>query len=264
MTVPYAEVIGDPVSHSKSPVIHRFWLERLGITGDYRAERVSSDGLAGYFAARRDDPDWRGCNVTMPLKEKVLDHLVSVDESAARIGAVNLVTSRRQGFNSDALAVARLLAGHHAPAKLRIIGTGGAARAALQGALDAGFAKDGVSVHGRNAGKARQLAGDFLGDSGCHGDLSPQSLAGASILINASPLGMRGFPALDIAPEGLVFDMVYDPLETALLAAARARGLPTIDGLDMLIEQAAEAFALFFGHAPPREHDAALRERLAA
>ena len=264
MSIPYADVIGDPVAHSKSPLIHRFWLERLGLPGDYRAERVSPEGLAGYFDTRRGDPLWRGCNVTMPLKEKALDYLASIDESARRIGAVNLVTSRRQGLNTDALAVARLLSGHPTSAKVRVIGTGGAARAALQGVLSAGFAKDHISIHGRNPDKTRQLAGDFLDDPARHGDLAPDSLAGANILINASPLGMTGFPALGIEPEGLVFDMVYDPLETALLAAARARGLPVIDGLDMLIEQAAEAFAILFGQDAPRQHDAALRARLVA
>jgi len=131
---PYAEVIGDPVAHSKSPLIHRFWLDRLGIDADYRATRVAADGLADYFARCRADPDWRGCNVTMPHKLAVLDHVADPGDLGRSIGAANTVLRQRDRLiatNTDA-------AGFYAPladidlagAPVAVIGSGGAARAA--------------------------------------------------------------------------------------------------------------------------------------
>lgn len=263
MTLPYAEVIGDPVSHSRSPAIHRFWLDRLGIEGDYRGTRVTAAGVGDYLNRRQEDPLWRGCNVTMPLKETVMSLLSSIDEGARRVGAVNTVSHERRGFNTDVIAVRSLLGRHSPDGPVRVIGTGGAARAALEGCRLAGFSPETITVHGRSGEKAQRLAELFLGSRDQAGPISPQALSGATIIVNASPLGMRGFPPLDIEPEGLVFDMVYDPLETDLLGAARRRGLPTIDGLDMLIEQAGAAFALFFGKHPPRDSDVELRGALA-
>ena len=109
---PYAEVIGDPIAHSKSPQIHRHWLQQTGLDGDYRATRVSREGLAGYFAERRADPDWRGCNVTIPHKENVAPLIDDVASDAAAIGAVNCVIregDRLVGYNSDVNGIAAAL-----------------------------------------------------------------------------------------------------------------------------------------------------------
>ena len=264
---PYAEVIGDPIVQSKSPLIHGFWLKTLGLEADYRATPVTSEGLAGYFAERRADPAWHGCNVTMPHKIAALDHVEDRGDVRASIGAINCVVRDGDaliGTNTDA-------AGFYAPiadldvagAPVAVIGAGGAARAVLfaLARMDVGP----VTILNRNPLKGAALLAAF----GLKGDALPLTapLPPAALLVNASVLGMSGQPSLtiDLSPlpdDALVYDIVYSPLETPLLAAARARALDTVDGLEMLIGQAAVAFEMFFGHAPPRERDDELRALL--
>jgi len=265
MGVPYAEVIGDPVAHSKSPLIHRYWLEQLGLEGDYRATRVTADELPAYLEDRRSDPDWRGCNVTMPLKEAALA-LVDVSGPARGIGAVNIVTRHEQlliGINSDgeglslAVEMAKLR-----PQRVAIIGAGGAARAALEELRL--FRASHVVMLNRSPEKAAALLDRF----DMRGEALPLGAAPAvDLLINASPLGMTGYPPLEVDLSQLeagatVLDMVYDPLETPLLRAARAKGLRAIDGLTMLINQAAMAFTRFFRVAPDAAGNVELRRLL--
>ncbi|USI74239.1 shikimate dehydrogenase [Sphingomonas morindae] len=285
MSLPYAEVIGDPVDHSKSPLIHGFWLEALGLAGRYGRTAVSADDLPAFFAARRRDPDWRGCNVTVPHKERVIARLDRLDPLAARIGAVNTVVREADGalvgHNSDAPGFLRplapLLARPHLFRMARVLGTGGAARAIVAALADQGFT---LVVAGRDPGKARALLDELAPGEGHHAitlaqfaeptDFPFDDRAGClDLVVNATSLGMAGQPPLpfDIShapPGSLVYDIVYAPLETPLLAAARARGLPVIDGLEMLVGQAAIAFGRFFGQAPPPGGDRALRERLLA
>lgn len=266
MGVPYAEVIGDPIAQSKSPVIHKFWLEQLGLEGDYRATRVTREELPDYLETRRLDPDWRGCNVTMPLKEEVFARL-DTDPLARRIGAVNTVlrydgmlTSTNtdlQGINL-ALDTVRL-----DPKRVAIVGAGGAARAAL---TEMRFQKvPHVMLINRSPEKAAALLELFELD----GEVLPLGSApDADLLINASPLGMAGHPPLDLDLSRLltaatVFDMVYKPLETPLLKEARRRGLNVVDGLSMLIHQASMAFTYFFKEPPKEPADCdELRARL--
>ena len=287
MSCVYAEVIGDPIAHSKSPLIHNFWLKKLGIDAEYRAFHVKSKDLAHYLAQRREDPDWRGCNVTIPHKSTVLDHLEKVTDSATLIGASNCiyrVGDTLMGTNTDVVGVREslhFLFADYEPASFAafIIGAGGAARAAAYALWSIGCPIDFVA---RNADSARKIANDLAGERSEEiGILSfeqfqhlvldqPRHHRSASetlLIINASPLGMSGMPELTIDLEHLakstvVFDMVYAPLETRLLASARKYGLTTIDGLNMLIGQAADAFKLFFGQSAPREHDAELRALL--
>jgi shikimate dehydrogenase len=270
MTRPYADVIGDPVSHSKSPLIHGYWLETLGIDAEYHACHVRPDALADYVAQRRDDANWRGCNVTIPHKRAVMDLVDDPGDVRATIGAMNTVVRAEDGTlfgtNTDA-------AGFYAPisdadlegAPVAVIGAGGAARAVLFALARAGVGP--VTIFNRSPLKAAGLLAAF--------GLKGQALAldaplpPAALLVNASSLGMTGQPPLDIdlsplPPSALVYDIVYAPLETALLRQASDRGLDTVDGLDMLVGQAAVAFELFFGAPAPREHDAQLRERLVA
>jgi shikimate dehydrogenase len=265
MGIPYAEVIGDPIGHSKSPLIHKFWLRRLGIEGDYLATRVTPAELPDYFAERSADPDWRGCNVTMPLKEAAFA-LLDVDPTTRRIGALNTVRRYEElllGHNTDWYALNIALDAYRLqPQRAVVIGTGGAARAALE-ELRQNRAPH-VSLVSRDRAKAEALLARF----GLRGDALPHGGAPeAGLLINASPLGMAGFPPLDIDLSGLVagatvLEMVYRPLETPLLNAARAAGFHTIDGLTMLLEQAAMAFTFFFGQAPQSLDCAELRELL--
>jgi shikimate dehydrogenase len=280
---PFAEVIGDPIAQSKSPAIHSFWLAKLGIDAEYRACHVGPQGLAEYLAARRADPDWRGCNVTMPHKQAVMPLLSSVESPADTIGAVNTIYPAFDrllaGTNTDAAGflepLRQDLAQTHYFRMARIMGTGGAARAIIAALADKGFT---LVVAGRDPGKARALLGE-LAPKGEHHALDLAHFADPTdfafddregcldLVINASSLGMQGQPPLAFdwshAPPGAIaYDIVTAPLDTAFLLGARAAGHRTIDGLSMLIGQAAVAFEKFFGARPPRQHDAELRKLL--
>jgi shikimate dehydrogenase len=266
VSIPFAEVIGDPIAQSKSPLIHEHWLQLLDIEGDYLRTRVETADLGAFLAERRADPDWRGCNVTVPHKETVVRLLDELDESAAAVGAVNCVvprSGRLVGYNTDLDGVAAALDATEFEGRDAIlIGAGGAARAAI--AYLAGRNLESLTVLARDPVKAESLRGlaprvNFR-FAGLDDDPAVES---PSAIINASPLGMVGSSAM---PGGLVatvaarasgttvFDMVYNPLEPAFLAAGRdAGGLP-VDGLTMLIGQAGRAFDLFFGRPPPPDH----------
>lgn len=269
---PTAEVIGDPVSHSKSPLIHRFWLDQLGIDADYQSCHVTADALATYFAARQDDPHWRGSNVTIPHKLAVLDFAEDRGDVKTSIGAANTII---RGDNPNILIATNTdAAGFYAPLshsdlagrEALVIGAGGAARAVLFALARADIGK--VTLMARSPLKAMAL----LAALGVKGEVIgfDAPLPPADLLINASPLGMAGFddlPTFDLGrlpDHAIVYDLVYAPLETGLLASAKARGLETIDGLSMLIGQAALAFELFFGVAVPADSEAELRNRLMA
>lgn len=258
---PFAEVIGDPITQSKSPLIHRFWLEKLGIDADYRACHVLPDQVADYIAQRRADPAWCGCNVTVPHKLAVLDHVADPGGVRESIGAANTLVRDAGGqifaTNTDA-------AGFYAPIAdldlagqpVVVIGAGGAARAVLFALARAGVGP--VTILNRNVLKASALLMAF----GLKGRALPlgSTLPPAALLVNASALGMSGQEPLevDIDPlpvDAIVYDLVYSPLVTPLLADADDRGLVTIDGLDMLVGQAGLAFELFFGAAAPRDAD---------
>lgn len=269
-TTPFAEVIGDPIAQSKSPLIHGFWLDKLGLTAAYRKTHVTTEGLADFFSSRRDDPDWRGCNITAPHKIASLDHVPDPGGVRDTIGAINTVFRSADGSligtNTDA-------AGFYAPlaefdlegAPVAMVGAGGAAHAILFALARAGVGH--VTILNRSPLKAMGLLATF----GLKGDVVALNapIPPVALLVNASSLGMTGQPPLDLdlgslPDDAVVYDAVYAPLETGLLAAARARELETVDGLEMLIGQAALAFELFFGKAPPREHDAELRALLTA
>lgn len=285
MTLPYAEVIGDPIVQSKSPSIHKFWLTRLGIAADYRACHVKPDELADYFTKRRQDADWRGCNITMPHKQAAMVLLDAVDPQAERIGAVNTVVrgadGRLTGYNTDAPGFLEplrpLLDRQHLFRMARILGAGGAARAIVAALADEGFT---LVLAARDPAKARALL-DELAPKGEHHAVDLAHFAPETdfefddrqglldLIVNASPLGMAGQPPLVFdfshAPPGsVVYDIVTHPLETPLLRQARQRGFITVDGLAMLIGQAAVAFEKFFGAPAPRQYDAQLREILVA
>ena len=267
MTPPSAGVIGWPVAHSKSPLIHRFWLGKLSIDGDYGRFPVASDYLG---AAIRALPalGLRGVNVTVPHKLAVMAHLDAIDPAAAAIGAVNTVVTGSggglTGYNTDIDGILEPLAGIRlAEAEVVVLGAGGAARAVFA-ALRARLVER-VAVVVRDVVRGRAA----LGAAGVAGDVFPwgTALPPAALLVNATSLGMTGQPPLDVDLSGMpvdtvVYDLVYAPLETPLLAAARARGMPVIDGLSMLIGQAAAAFAHFYGTAAPRQYDAELRALL--
>lgn len=268
--MPYAEVIGDPIAHSKSPLIHKFWLERLAIEADYRTCHVTPAELSDYIERRSADPAWRGCNVTIPHKIAMLDLVADPGGVREKIGAMNTVVRQADrslmGTNTDAAGFLAPIAdsdwsGKHAI----VIGAGGAARAVLFALKQAGIGE--ITFVARSGLKATGL----LVQASVKGSVLPMDarLPKADLLINASPLGMTGKPPLEIdldplPDDALVYDLVYAPLQTGLLRAAKKRDLAVVDGLDMLIGQAALAFELFFGATPPMEHDAELRKLLVA
>jgi shikimate dehydrogenase len=253
--LPYAEVIGDPIAHSKSPLIHNFWLNALDIEAEYRKTHVTPEGLASYFLQRRADPDWLGCNVTIPHKMAVMDFTDDPGGVRERIGAMNTIASETGGPLIDRWK------GRSAV----LIGAGGAARAILFALTSLGVPD--ITVMARDAAKAQAML-DHAGVKGAVIGMG-ESLPAADLLVNSTSLGMVGQPVLDIdltplPPSATVYDIVYAPLETGLLKAARERGLKTLDGLEMLIGQAALAFDIFFDAHAPRELDAELRALLLA
>lgn len=260
-------MIGDPISHSKSPLIHRFWITSLGLEADYAAQHVLPADLDRYFQERGADPAWRGCNITLPHKVAVFDHVADPGGVRGTIGAANTVFRTADGTlactNTDAAGFYAPIAGLDlAGAPVAVVGAGGAARAVLFAVSRLGVGP--VTILNRNVLKAAGLLASF----GLKGAALPlgAALPPVSLLVNASALGMVGQDplVLDLDPlpeDAVVYDLVYAPLETALLAAARARDLATVDGLDMLVGQAALAFELFFGVAPPRDDASEARLR---
>lgn len=263
----YAEVIGDPIAQSKSPLIHGFWLKKLGINADYRAFHVTAEDLADYIENRKNDPDWLGCNVTLPHKIHVMDHVGDPGNIKSNIGAMNTIFRQNNqviGTNSDAGGFYAPIAADDWTGKHAIvIGAGGAARAILFALSKSGIGR--VTILARNSLKAMGLLAHF----GLKGDILPMdsALPSADLLINSSPLGMVGKDPLvvDLTPlpdHAIVYDIVYIPLKTDLLKQAKKRHLIAIDGLDMLIGQAAIAFELFFGSPPPADCEDELRKLL--
>jgi len=284
MSRAYAEVIGDPIAQSKSPAIHGFWLGHLGIDADYRATRVGSCDLREFLNTRRADPDWRGCNVTMPHKQAVIPYLDHLDPLAASVGAVNTIVPENGalvGYNTDVPGFLEplrpLLDQTHYFRMARVLGTGGAARAIVKGLASEKLV---IVLAGRDPAKARALL-DELDPAGEHHAASIAHFADPTdfafddrekcldLVVNATSLGMTDQPPLvfDLshAPPGSIFyDIVTSPLDTAFLQSARAAGFRTVDGLSMLIGQADHAFRRFFGALPPRDRDAQLRVALGA
>jgi shikimate dehydrogenase len=265
-----AGVIGWPVAHSRSPRLHGFWLEHYGIDGAYLPFAVRPEDLAAALGAL---PllGLRGVNVTLPHKEAALGLCARVSEAARRIGAVNTIIvgedGALEGSNTDGFGfLAHLTASQPSfrpesgPAVL--LGAGGAARAIAVALLDAGVPE--LRLANRTASRAAALAAE----------LGPRvrpvawadrasALAGTALLVNSTTMGMSGQAPLDLdlsrlPRQAVVYDIVYVPLETPLLAAARARGNAAVDGLGMLLHQARPGFAAWFGREP--EVDAALRD----
>ncbi|MBT4908310.1 MAG: shikimate dehydrogenase [Rhodospirillaceae bacterium] len=263
-----AGVMGWPVSHSLSPVLHGHWLARHGIAGSYEAIPVEPDELRAALGNLAEN-GFRGVNLTVPHKEAALDIVDSIDDTARRIGAVNTIIVGDDGTlsatNTDAYGlIENIRAGAGAALEVRfdgrpavILGAGGAARAAVVGLADAGVTD--IRIVNRTVARAEALL-VLVGGSGvtvsAHGwDTAAAVLADAGLLINTSTLGMAGQPPLELdlsrlPGDAVVNDIVYAPLETELLAAARDRGNIAIDGLGMLLHQARAGFHAWFGVDP--------------
>jgi shikimate dehydrogenase len=252
-------LIGWPAAHSRSPLIHHYWLRTLGIEGGYNIEAVPPEGFAE-FVLHLSTHGFVGANVTLPHKERAL--ALSVPDARARaVGAANTLwyeagelrstNTDIEGFVSNLDACAP---GWDGATEALVLGAGGASRAVVFGLIERGIRR--VHLANRTVERARALADQF----GAHvhpiawevlGDLLPR----AQLLVNTTSLGMHGQPALELdvgrlPPHAIVADLVYVPLQTPLLAAARARGLKTADGLGMLLHQAVRGFELWFGQRP--------------
>lgn len=262
-----AGVLGWPVDHSKSPRLHGWWLERHGIDGAYVPLPVRPEDFAAVLRAL-PRMGFAGANVTVPHKEQALALVDHLEPLARRIGAVNTLVVRPdgsiEGRNTDAFGfIENLRQGcprwNATAAPAAVLGAGGAARAVLVALLDAGVPA--VRLTNRSGERAARLAEEI---GGGHIVVVPwseraEALEGAGLVVNTTMLGMSGQPPLDLALDGLpagavVTDIVYAPLETPLLAAARARGHPVVDGLGMLLHQARPGFAAWFGVMPEVSH----------
>ena len=260
MDIKSACVIGWPVEHSRSPLIHNFWLRQFGLKAEYRREAVPPERFAE-FATHLADHGYVGANVTVPHKEAALA-LSEPDALAQVVGAANtlwLDDGVLRATNTDVEGfVASLDAAVPDWAKdvesAVVLGAGGAARAIVFGLIERGVRH--IHVVNRSLDRAtamHQRFGNRVMPS--RWDQRNGLLAGAGLLVNTTTLGMAGQPRLEIdlaplAAAAVVADIVYAPLVTPLLAAAGARGLRTVDGLGMLLHQAAGAFARFFGVRP--------------
>lgn len=258
--VPKACVMGHPVAHSRSPLIHGYWLRTLGIPGSYGREDLTPEAFPD-FVTHLAAHGYVGGNVTVPHKEAAFRLVDRRDAAAEAVGAVNTVWlehGRLMGGNSDTHGfIANLDAsapGWDVPGgRAVILGAGGAARSAAYALATRGLT---VMLVNRTVERARSLAADFGPRASGHGyEALPRLLPEADLLVNCTSLGMTGKPplAVDLAPlkpSAVVYDVVYVPLETGLLAAARARGHRTVDGLGMLLQQAGFGFRKWFGGDP--------------
>lgn len=256
---PAACLIGWPAAHSRSPIIHHHWLHQFGIVGGYSIEAIPPEGFAE-FVQNLSQHGFVGANVTIPHKERAL-LLTEPDERARAVGAANTLwydaeilrstNTDIEGFinNLDASAP-----GWDAIDEAVVLGAGGSSRAVVFGLLERGIKR--VHLVNRTAGRAQALADQFGARVSPRGwDALGEVLPRANLLVNTTSLGMKGQPVLEIdvgllPAQATVADLVYVPLDTPLLTAARGRGLRTDDGLGMLLHQAVRGFELWFGRRP--------------
>lgn len=265
--IPLAGVIGSPIAHSKSPTLHNYWLKRLDLPGQYMPLDVAQKDLGEVLRAM-PKMGYVGANVTIPHKETVLGLVDRVTDRAALIGAANTLV-----FRADGQIFADNTDGHGFIENLRkgakgwsasagpavVFGAGGAARATLAALLDAGASE--VRIANRTRARADALRAEF----GARVEVfewvkAGNMLEGAKTVVNCTALGMQGKPALKVpldalSTDAVVTDLVYTPLDTKLLEAARKKGCQVVDGLGMLIHQAAPGFERWFGKKPPVDED---------
>ncbi|WP_425329953.1 shikimate dehydrogenase [Terrirubrum flagellatum] len=254
-------VIGDPVAHSRSPLIHGYWLKTFGLDGAYERAHVRGDDFARFLRAMPDE-GYAGGNVTVPHKEKLFALAHELTDRARAVGAANTVwfeSGKICADNTDALGfISHLDASHPDWTKNSIraviLGAGGAARGVLHALIERGA--ENVTLVNRHVERAEALAAAAKGRAQARGwNEIPDALRGANLLVNTTSLGMQRQPALDcpldgLADDAIVDDIVYIPLETDLLKRAKARGLRTVDGLGMLLHQAVPGFSRWFGKMP--------------
>lgn len=264
--VPLAGVIGDPIAHSKSPVLHGHWLQRYGIKGHYIPLHVNHADLEGVLKTL-PRMGFVGVNVTIPHKEQALALADTVSDRAALIGAANTLTFTTNGLQADNTDGVGFITNVHqdvpawdpASGPAMVLGAGGAARAVLSALLQAGVPR--IILANRTRARAETLREQL----GARVELLPwtrmdDALGDVATLVNTTSLGMNGQGSIEIDYGRLrrgtvVNDLVYTPLETEFLAQARAAGCHPVDGLGMLLHQAAPGFERWFGRKPEVDTD---------
>lgn len=254
-------VIGWPVEHSRSPLIHNYWLKKYGINAVYEKKPVEPKDVKG-FIVNLVTSEFIGCNVTVPHKETVFEAIGETDETARRLGAVNTVylkNGKVYGTNTDGEGFIASLRHSYPAFSLRdktaiIIGAGGAAKAIIGALLDENVGR--IGIINRTRERILGLQGQF----GSHvfeinGSTANDKLGNCELLVNTTSQGMHGQPSLNLEIENLnrdalVADIVYAPLETVFLEKARNQGNPVLGGLGMLLHQAVRGFELWFGVKP--------------
>ena len=260
MTRPRACIMGHPVAHSRSPMLHGYWLRTLGIDGTYEHADVAPEKFEAFFRGLAAN-GYVGGNITIPHKEAAFRLVDAREPAAEKIGAVNTVwyeDGKLIGGNTDWLGIVGSLDDIHPGwdrngGKVVVLGAGGSARASVYAFLERKFS---VALVNRTRERAEKLAAEFGPRVSAHGwDALPALLRDADVLINNTSLGQQKFPplAIDLAPlkaSAIVYDAIYVPLETGLLKTAQQRGHRTVGGLSMLLYQAVAGFAHWFGVTP--------------
>lgn len=267
-------VIGWPIEHSRSPAIHGYWLDRYKIDGSYTKRAVPPEEIETFLGALAAE-GLAGCNVTIPHKEAAFRKADEREASAVAVGAANTLwlddAGRLCAANTDTYGYMTYLADQaedwsRRDAPVSILGAGGAARAIVYGFLEAGVGE--VRVFNRSLARAQALAKDFgLRVKVLPWDQRSRASTEAAVLVNTTSVGLKGAGTLDIDftdfhPDCIVSDIVYVPLETALIREARRHGLRTVDGLGMLLHQAVPGFEKWFGVRPEVTDE--LYDRIAA
>jgi shikimate dehydrogenase len=254
-------VIGWPISHSRSPLIHNYWLRQYGIDGSYSKEPVEPKDLGGFLASLKTH-GFAGCNVTVPHKEAAFAAAALREPSAVAVNAANtlwLENNQLACANTDTYGfMANLDASapdwRQRPGAINVLGAGGSARAVVYGFLEAGMSD--IRVFNRSLERAEQLALHFGARvTALPWDVRDDHVPDAAVIVNTTTLGMNGAgsPGIDFArarKDAVAADLVYVPLETEFLKAARANGLIGVDGLGMLLHQAVPGFEKWFGVRP--------------
>jgi shikimate dehydrogenase len=253
-------VVGWPIKHSRSPLIHGYWIKHYGLAAEYRREEVAPEAFPD-FIAHLAERGYAGANITLPHKEMALA-LSDADDRAKAVGAANTLwydSGRLNSTNTDVEGFTANL-DDVLPGWVKrvdeavVLGAGGSARAVIYGLMERGVTR--IDVVNRTPGRAQTLQDRFGAVvTPAQWSALPHLLSRAALVVNTTQLGMTGQPPLliDLAPlprHAIVADLVYAPLETPLLAAARARGLVAADGLGMLLHQAVRGFQLWFGLRP--------------
>ena len=260
MNAANAFVVGWPIAHSRSPLIHNFWLKRYGIAGDYRPEPVPPEGIE-HFLSSLAARGYRGGNVTLPHKEvahRACDVLTPVAKRLEAANTLWLEDSKLHGDNTDAFGFAANLddsvSDWRQGRAALVLGAGGASRAVIHALIETGYRR--VNLLNRTVERAAALAARF-GDIVCPGGLDAVGahIADADLVVNTTSAGLDGDDAVAVdwetaRTDAIVIDLVYVPLETPFLKAAAESGLRTVDGLGMLLHQAVPGFERWFGVRP--------------